>query len=232
MKYMEVNKLDWDSVFLNINVGEIIDPDTNYIVLKEKFDLIYLKSERNCEAKIEGYVNSFTETKVLFSKLIDQKREINQNVFSISETNFNIYDLYNLAFESGKMSRFNLDKKFGRTKFEELYTKWIDNSINKIFADDVLVYQENNQTLGFVTYKIEKDFATIGLVAVDSFSQGKGIGGKLIAAVENKLISNGVFKLIIPTQLENTNACSFYEKLNYKVHETTAIKHYWKNDTI
>ena len=105
---MEVNKLDWDSVFFNINVGEIINPDTNYIVLKEKFDLIYLKSERNCEAKIEGYVNSFTETKVLFSKLIDQKREINQNVFSISETNFNIDDLYNLAFESGKMSRLNL----------------------------------------------------------------------------------------------------------------------------
>ena len=87
MKYMEVNNLDWDSVFFNINVGEIINPDTNYIVLKEKFDLIYLKSERNCEAKIEGYVNSFTETKVLFSKLIDQKREINQNDFSISETN-------------------------------------------------------------------------------------------------------------------------------------------------
>ena len=97
---MEVNKLKWDSDFFNIIVGEIINPDTNYIVLKEKFDLIYLKSERNCEATIEGYVNSFTETKVLFSKLIDQKREINQNIFSISETNFNIDDLYNLAYES------------------------------------------------------------------------------------------------------------------------------------
>ena len=147
----------------NIKVGEIINPNTNFIVLKEKFDLIYLKSEKNCEAKIEGYVNSFTETKVLFSKLIDQKREINQNVFSISETNFNIDDLYNLAFESGKMSRFNLDKKFGRTKFEELYVKWVDNSINKVFADDVFVYQENNKTLGFITYKIDEDFSTIGL---------------------------------------------------------------------
>ena len=225
---MEVNKLKWDSDFFNINIGEIINPDTNFIVLKENFDLIYLKREKNCEAKIEGYVNSFTETKVLFSKLIDQKREINQNVFSISETNFNIDDLYNLAFESGKMSRFNLDKKFGRTKFEELYVKWVDNSINKVFADDVFVYQENNKTLGFITYKIDEDFSTIGLIAVDSFSQGKGIGGKLIDAVENKLNSNGVFKLIIPTQLENTKACSFYEKKEYKICQTTVIKHYWK----
>lgn len=225
---MEANKLKWDSDFFNIKVGEIINPDTNFIVLKEKFDLIYLKSEKNCEAKIEGFVNSFTETKVLFSKLMDQKREINQNVFSISETNFKKDDLYNLAFESGKMSRFNLDKKFGRTKFEELYTKWIDNSINKIFADDVLVYKENEQTLGFVTYKIEIDFATIGLIAVDSLSQGKGIGGKLIDAVENILISNGVFKLLIPTQLENTNACSFYKKKEYEISQTTVIKHYWK----
>jgi dTDP-4-amino-4,6-dideoxy-D-galactose acyltransferase len=228
MKFMEVNKLKWDSDFFNIKVGEIINPDTNVIVLKGKFDLIYLKSEKNCEAKIEGYVNSFTETKVLFSKLIDQKREINQNVFSISETNFNIDDLYNLAFESGKMSRFNLDKKFGRTKFEKLYVKWVDNSINKIFADDVLIYKENNQTLGFVTYKTENNFATIGLIAVDSFSQGKGIGSKLIDAVENKLISNGVYKLIIPTQLENTNACGFYEKKKYKISQTTVIKHFWK----
>ena len=45
------------------------------------------------------------------------------------------------------MSRFNLDKKFGRTKFEELYVKWVDNSINKVFADDLLIYKENNQTL-------------------------------------------------------------------------------------
>ena len=225
---MEIKKLEWDSDFFKIKVGEILNPDTNYIVLKEKFDLIYLKNQKNCETTIEGYVNSFTETKVLFSKLIDEKREINQNIFSISEANSKIDDLYNLAFESGKMSRFNLDKKFGRTKFEELYIKWIDNSINKIFADDILVYQENNQTLGFVTYKIEKDFATIGLVAVDSFSQGKGIGGKLIDAVENKLISEGVLKLLIPTQLENTNACGFYEKKEYKISQTTVIKHFWK----
>lgn len=225
---MEVNKLDWDSDFFNIKVGEIINPNTNFIVLKEKFDLIYLKSEKNCEAKIEGYVNSFTETKVLFYKLIDQKREINQNIFSVSEANSKIEDLYNLAFESGKMSRFNLDKKFGRTKFEKLYVKWVDNSINKVFADDVFVYQENNQTLGFVTYKTENNFATIGLIAVDSFSQGKGIGGKLIDAVENKLISDGVFKLLIPTQLENTNACGFYRKKEYKISQTTVIKHFWR----
>ena len=225
---MEVNKLDWDSNFFNIKVGEIINPDTNYIVLKEKFDLIYLKSEKNSEATIEGYVNSFTETKVLYAKLIDQKREINQNIFSLSESNTNIDDLYNLAFESGKMSRFNLDKKFGRVKFEELYIKWIDNSINRTFADDIFVYQENNKTLGFVTHKIDEDFATIGLVAVDSFSQGKGIGGKLIDAVENRLISDGVFKLLIPTQLENTNACCFYEKKGYKISQITIIKHFWK----
>ena len=225
---MEIKKLDWDSDFFNIKVGEIIKPDTNFIVLKEDFDLIYLKSDVNNEVEIDGFTNSFFETKVLFSKEILQIKEINKNIFSTSRINFEIKDLYDLAFESGKMSRFNLDKNFGRNNFEELYRKWIDNSLNKKFADDVLVYQEDNQILGFVTYKTYKDEATVGLIAVNSISQGKGIGGKLMDAVENKLILNGVFKLLIPTQLENTNACGFYEKKEYKISQTTVIKHFWK----
>lgn len=226
---MEIKKLDWDSDFFNIKVGEIINPDIDLIVLNEDFDLIYSKSDVNNEVRIDGFINSFFETKVLFTKEIVQKKEISKNIFSISKVNIDINFLYDLAFESGKMSRFNLDKKFGRTKFEELYKKWIDNSLNKQFADEVLVYQEDGKTLGFVTYKTYHDFGTIGLIAVDSLVQGKGIGSKLIDAVENHLLKASIYKLNIPTQLENKNACSFYEKKDYKIIETTTIKHFWKN---
>jgi len=224
-----IKRLDWDSDFFNIKVGEIVNPETNNIFLNEEFDLIYLKSEINEEVKIQGYLNSFLETKVLFFKQIIQKKEIDQNIFSISEVNFLIDDIYSLAFESGKMSRFNLDKKFGRNKFEELYKKWVDNSVNKKFADKVFVYQEDNKILGFITYKVNLDMATIGLIAVDPLCQGKGIGGKLIDAVEQSLITSGIFKLIIPTQLENTNACSFYEKKDYKISQITVVNHFWRN---
>ena len=100
--------------------------------------------------------------------------------------------------------------------------------MNKKFADNLYVYLEDNNTVGFVTYKINNDFATIGLIAVNPNYQGRGIGGKLLKFVENKLIENNIKILLIPTQFQNEEACFFYKKHGYQIHETTIINHYWK----
>ena len=140
--------------------------------------------------------------------------------------------MYNLAFESGKYSRFKKDKKFSNQQFENLYIKWIDNSLDFNFADDILIYVEENKIVGFISYKIKNEEATIGLVAVLPNHQGKGIGKYLLQVVENELIKNDIKALNIPTQKENKEACSFYEKLEYKIKESITIKHFWRNDTI
>ncbi|MBL4663030.1 MAG: dTDP-4-amino-4,6-dideoxygalactose transaminase [Flavobacteriaceae bacterium] len=70
--------------------------------------------------------------------------------------------------------------------------------------------------------------ATIGLIAVNSSHQGKGIGGELINAVEVQLLDRGITTLRIPTQLKNEQACKFYKKLGYSPIEKTDIKHYWR----
>jgi GNAT superfamily N-acetyltransferase len=133
-----------------------------------------------------------------------------------------------LAFVSGKFSRFKRDSNFQQYEFEALYKTWVDNSISKEFADAILLYKVQNTILGFITYKIIEDCATVGLMAVCAEHQSKGIGRKLLEAVENELSNKQIKELSIPTQLQNEQACGFYTKLGYYIIEKTIIKHYWK----
>ena len=227
-----IRKLEWDSDFFNLKIGEIIYDSAANIGGTDDFDLLYVKSATGFELKIPGFVNTFCEVKVVFAKTLKPVVADGRNISPFEETHAATGQLYGLAYESGRCSRFKLDKKLSNAKFEALYRKWVDNSVSKLFADEVLVYSENNKIMGFVTYKADAATATIGLIAVDPESQGKGIGGKLLRYTEQQLVNKNILTLLIPTQESNTAACNFYEKQQYRIKETMHIKHYWKNDTI
>lgn len=228
-----IEEKKWDSDFFNLKIGEVNLSDGEDYSNFTDYDLLYVVSDEDFELEIDGFSNSFSEQKVKFHKKLNEIFQTNKNVFSHSETEYNIQEIYQLAFESGKQSRFLLDKNFGIQKFKELYCLWIDNSISKTFADDVLLYKSNEEVVGLLTYKITDDKATVGLIAVSNEQQGKGIGGILLEHLETVLYQKKITSLIIPTQFENKQACNFYHKQGYSIFENTFIKHYWKiNDTI
>ena len=70
----------------------------------------------------------------------------------------------------------------------------VDNSVNKQFADKIFYTKAFDEVTGFVTVKLSKKFATIGLIAVSKNFQGKGIGKILICEVEEYCINNNVFE--------------------------------------
>jgi ribosomal protein S18 acetylase RimI-like enzyme len=226
---MEVIRLPWDSMFFNMEVGRLpIDGDYARID-REPFDLIYANSGHDFRLDAPAHECSFTETKYTFSKrLAVENNDDSANLVRASEIDFRIDALYDLAYESGKFSRFKLDPKFGIGNFQKLYRAWIDNSLNGNFADDVILYIENGKMLGFITYKIYGRYAQCGIVAVRPDAQGKGIGQKLFGYVENRLFADGIGEMRVPTQKENEAACRFYMKLGYSVMEISFIKHYWK----
>lgn len=226
-----VKKLDWDSNFFNLKVGEIVVEEYKSTFDTASFDLLYVYGKKEFELIIHQFENTFSEVKVKYCKKIFTKNINSNNIFSIHDVKIDIQDLYQLAFESGKSSRFLLDNKFDDNKFKELYKAWIENSISKKIADDILVYIEKNELLGFVSYKISNEKASVGLIAVNPNHQGNKIGGKLLAKLENVLLDKNINEIIIPTQLANIQAFNFYKKQNYSIIETIYIKHYWKNDT-
>lgn len=227
---MNIKVLDWDSLFFNKKIGEIdFDARDQSFTDSNEFDLLYVKQSEDEFWELEGFRQTFAETKIVFAKSLSKNTNPTDSfIISAFDTEVSKKLIYNLAFESGKCSRFRLDTNFKQSEFEKLYKIWVDNSFTKEFADDIVVYKKQNDILGFVTYKLFSEFATIGLIGVSPEFQGEGIGRKLLQAVERKLINNKTEELRIPTQLNNEIACKFYERLGYKIIEKKIIKHYWR----
>ena len=226
---MIIKHLDWDSSFFNKKIGLLdLSNDFQYSEIQNDYDLIYVISKEEIAVAIPNFKLGYTENKIVFSKKTVQSRESTDANIFLELTDSHKKEIYALAFESGKYSRFKLDPNFSPTEFENLYKKWVDNSYAKEFADGVLIYKEQNSILGFVTYKVWDGYAAIGLIGVSSKHQGKGIGKKLIQSVENELANIGVDELRIPTQLQNEMACQFYVKMGYEIIENNILKHYWK----
>lgn len=226
---MTIKYLDWDSTFFNKKIGLLeITNDVQSFDIENDYDVIYVMSNTEISINIANYEKSYSETKIVFSKMLVRENILaNGNIFSILNS-YPKKKIYDLAFESGKFSRFKLDPNFRQSDFEKLYKIWIDNSFNKKFADDVLVYKDQNIIKGFVSYRISEEFATIGLIAICPEHQGKGIGKKLLESVEKKLFTIGIKELRIPTQLQNEIACEFYTKMGYTIIQEKIVIHYWK----
>lgn len=228
---MRVLKKEWDSEFFKMNVGEIVLP-TDFIneISGDKFDLIYLNASQDFQINLLDFKETYSEIQLCFgkNKLIHEHYNV-PNILSVAvldDADKNV--LYDLAFESGKYSRFKLDKNFSKIDFRNLYKKWVDNSLNLEIADEVLVYKNSEKIQGFITYKIYDDLAQIGLIGVSKTQQGKGIGKQLIAAVEKRLVSKNIKSLKVKTQFQNSDACGFYNKMGFKIEKRIFIKHFWK----
>ena len=227
-----INYLDWDSNFFEKKIGEFsISSEDDLNLECVEFDLVYVKQKEDFHVEIPNFKQSYSENKVVYSKKLSKSQiglELNP-IVSTFDVDFNIDVIYDLAFESGKHSRFKIDPNFTESGFKSLYKIWVDNSLKKEFADDLLLYLHDDVVCGFASYKIFENFATIGLIAVNPKIQGKGIGTKLLKTIENKLVELNICELRIPTQLQNVQACHFYSKLGYTIIDTTIIKHFWRS---
>lgn len=136
-------------------------------------------------------------------------------------------DLYTLAFASGQYSRFKWDNRFPPGTFEKLYQNWIERSVSREIADDVLVYSDKNTIQGMLTYRISGSKGSIGLIAVADSCKHQGIGSQLMREFEYRMVQKKITEVEVVTQGSNRPACQFYEKQNFHVHRSINIYHLW-----
>ena len=230
---MEIKELDWDSKFFGFPVGDLLvenDFSGTRVINSDDFTFFQVRSKFSLDIISSTHSLSYLETKILFSKVLNQLNNLEESCIDFDDLPISENSLYELAYESGKCSRYNQDINISDDKFKKLYQFWIKNSFNKSFADKIFYIKEVENVQGFVTLKINNEKAQIGLIAVSPNYQGKGIGKKLLLKTEDYCFENDVKILQIPTQEENIGACNFYSKMNYKISEKTIIKHFWKKN--
>ncbi|HNW69194.1 MAG TPA: GNAT family N-acetyltransferase [Bacteroidales bacterium] len=231
--------LDWDSDFFGFKVASLFysKPDVFLIKssinkLKEKqYKLIYLIgpaeiSEISSNQFFIPIDIKYNYTIDLADNLLHSVGELSTNVIPYHESGKK-ETMIKLALQSGDFSRFNIDKKFDVGKYEELYTTWIERSMRREIADEVLVYMNNSKILGFITLSALDGFGKIGLIAVDETERGKSIGRQLIYSSFQYFIKREIYKVFVATQGENINACTFYKKMGFILADKQYYYHIW-----
>lgn len=138
-------------------------------------------------------------------------------------------ELHSLALQSGICSRFRTDPGFAAGVYEQLYMRWIENSVAGILAREVLVFRPEPGVpeTGMLTLSAEFDRVSIGLLAVDELARGKAVGTQLIRAAQQRTRAWGLAKLQVVTQQENEKACRFYEQRGFTAERVQNIYHIW-----
>ncbi len=223
-----IKKLDWESTFFGYEIAKIeIFNSSNIeqipkIISQSPFLLVQLFSKIDLSTLLK--LNPI-DIKLIYSKKLLKTRSI-KNVFIKSANEDFDGSLDRLAKEAGKYSRFKKDKILN-IKFEKMYELWMNKSLKRVLANEVLIHQ-NEKINGMITVKKNNNEAIISLISVKSDMNNKGIGTQLLKGVENWSIDLNLKNISVATQQENFKACAFYEKNNFTVREKIYIYHFWK----
>lgn len=228
--------LAWDSDFFNKKIGRIeITDDYAFLVenlekaFQQQHDLIYVFGNKSTDIPskiLEKFNGKLVDRKITYTAQIEDLRT--KTTTKIKE--FDQKDgslLYDLAYLSGTHSRFKLDEGLGIENFKRLYREWIDKSVNHQIAEKVFAYEDDERIKAMVTLGVKENTAIIGLIAVDETLQGKGVGMSLIDTCVQYCKIEGIISLDVPTQLDNIQACKFYEKCGFAEKSVQNIYHFW-----
>jgi len=228
--------LAWDSHFFDKKIGRIdVADDYPFLVenlekaFQQNYDLVYVFTSKDTVIPHEiltKFNGKLVDRKIIYTAQIEDLRtKTTAKIKEFEQKDGSL--LYDLAYLSGTHSRFKLDEGLGIENFKRLYREWIDKSVNHQIAEKVFVHEDNERIKAMVTLGVKENAATIGLIAVDETLQGKGVGMSLIDVCVQYCKTINITTLDVPTQLDNIQACKFYEKCGFTEKSVQNIYHFW-----
>jgi dTDP-4-amino-4,6-dideoxy-D-galactose acyltransferase len=230
---MELKMLDWDSTFfekkifsVQLNNDDDIE-EVEFHLQKENADLAYvfIPVSSGITKKVADHSNI-----VLYDHKVTYRMNLSgkdfQTVENIEEVEASPDDDFiSLAISSGIYSRFALDPSLNH-KFEEMYSLWLRNSLNKKLADKVFVTKSNDFITSFITCRIKNEIGNIGLIATHADYRGNSLGRNLINHVHKWYIQNDIRFSEVVTQKSNKIACTFYENYGFEISHEELVYHW------
>lgn len=224
-----IKKLNWDSNFFGYPVGSVHLTGTKSAKtirsLKglNDFKLVYVFSDDKLPAEFDK--NLMASRITYYKKLAVKNSGLEVTPFIENVDNYD--ELIRLGFQSGRLSRFRLDRNFKNNEYQRLYKQWINKSL-KDPKSRVLVVRSENQLAGFITFEfLDADTTKYDLIAVDENMHSRGLGSLLIKMAENECIEFGVFNTHVMTHFENKPAMALLHKNGYKIIRSNFIYHMW-----
>ena len=230
---MDINRLDWDSGFFGLRIGRVsINSEEECLALAERrtlaqndFDLVYVFASHGLDVSLPNA--QLVDEKVVYKLSNTFYSESNHRVILWDSNKGVTDDLLHLALVSGKYSRFHTDEGLPAGSYERLYSRWIEQSVNRVLATKVFCYIEDEVPRGLVTLDEKDGYGSVGLVAIHEGFQSRGIGTAMMKHVIGQMHVGRIQKLYVTTQAANMPACRLYEKCGFQVESVTDIWHWW-----
>ena len=231
--------LEWDSKFFGYKIASIRDSDLKLkeldIIMKElklqgvRLAYCFVSPEDEISnSNLKKVSGLLVDEKITFSiRITETDIYTGSNFIKPYNLNYTSEKLKSIALQSGIYSRFKVDSNFRNNEYERLYTEWIDKSVQREIAEEVLVYLENEDEKGLIALGLRGNTGSIGLLAVDNAERGKSIGKKLVHSALIYFKEKGVNIVEVVTQAENKGACGFYRSLGFEVKSIVNIYHLW-----
>ncbi|MBP2109881.1 GNAT family N-acetyltransferase [Paenibacillus silagei] len=232
-----ITKLEWDSKFYGRNIASVNFMDEDDVV---KLDH-YIKSDEidfiQALCKIDDMINirilenkkfHFADVKITYSLKIRELAQLEGAIFNIAIPQDSTA-ICKIASDSFINSRYyGHELIFGKDKVNEMFRDWARKSIYGEFDDFCLKLVAGNEIRGFITVKIrESKTATIGILAVDENSRGKGVGEALLHSLFSFLRNKNIFEVEVATQGKNIIAQNLYSKAGFRVKKLESWYYYY-----
>lgn len=229
---MEIIPLEWDSNFFGMRIAKAVVSSKEDVValsqhekdLRNLFDLVYIFSEPVIDIPFGNA--RLVDRKAVFTLSPPEHFEANPTITSWDSPEVSDA-LVSLALVSGRYSRFKLDRNLPAGSYERLYTRWIEQSVNKAIASDVFCYMMDGGPRGLLTLDFRDGQGVIGLVAVDEEYQHRGIGKALVKHAVSYVYEHQGVGLRVATQMDNELACRLYSGCGFSLESVTKIWHWW-----
>ncbi len=135
--------------------------------------------------------------------------------------------LEQIAGDAHPDTRFYADPGFSRESCSRLYKTWIRRSVEG-WADCVLVAENGTAPVGYVTLHRRGGGARIGLIAVAGDTRRAGLGRSLMRGAFDWCEREGLARITVTTQAQNTAALRFYLRCGFIVDQVDFWLHKWR----
>jgi dTDP-4-amino-4,6-dideoxy-D-galactose acyltransferase len=231
--------LDWDTSHFGFGVARLETPRATRDELAAALDelrkagvrLVYWPAAEiaDPELGVEELGGRLVDEKTVFVTDLVGREDLPESPVEVVpfDASMSLGQLEALAVQAGIHSRFAVDDRLPRERFEAMYRIWARRSAAREIADEVLVVEEEGRIRGLITLGTVRDRGDIGLVAVDAASRGRRLGQTLVREAQAWFARRGDAVGQVVTQRGNAAACRLYEKCGYEIESVTPFYHFW-----
>jgi ribosomal protein S18 acetylase RimI-like enzyme len=225
----EVFKYDTFRLSMN-NPSDIKEQHLNQCfrdVLRNKQVFIYTKiptDDVTCVHLLEDKGFRLIDTNIALERPINSRELVNNDTTVRFAHANDEAQVRNVAGHSMKFSRFHLDPTIATEIANGLKETWAGNYFHGKRGNEMVVSERDGQIASFLQILFSGDILVIDLIAVSEEFRRKGIASNMIACAEANL--EGFNRIRVGTQIANIPSLRLYERLGFRIINTSYILHY------